>query len=196
MNFKKITWSQISTVLMVLFVAVYLYSARMKSWVIMGLMMIGFFKPDIPQIKPGEKNQPAPTMLVQNLSGKSIDLQQQKGKVVFVNFWATWCPPCLAELPSINSLYEKVKADTNIVFVMVDVDNDLANSTKFLKNKRYQLPVYGGDAAHVPNSLFGEGIPTTIVVDKKGDVVFRHLNRAKYDDEKFVQYITNLAAEQ
>lgn len=178
---------------MVLFVAAYLYSARMKSWVIMGLMMVGFFKPDVPQIKPGEKNQPAPSMLVQNVNGQSTDLQQLKGKIVFVNFWATWCPPCLAELPSINSLYEKVKADTNIVFLMVDVDNNIVNSTKFLRNKGYQLPVYGGDAAHVPNSLFDEGIPTTLVVDKKGDVVFRHLNRANYSDEEFTKFITDLA---
>lgn len=180
---------------MVIFLAVYLYSARMKSWLIMGLMMIGFFKPDIPKSKPGDKPEPAPAMLVQNTNGKTINLQQQKGKVVFINFWATWCPPCLAELPSINSLYEKVKADTNIVFVMVDVDNNLVKSSQFLKDKGYTFPVYGGDESHVPNSLFGEGIPTTLVVNKQGNVVFRHLNRAEYNDEKFVRYITNLAAQ-
>jgi thiol-disulfide isomerase/thioredoxin len=192
MNLKKITWSQISTVLMLLFVGAYLYSARMKSWLIMGLMMIGFFKPDIHQSKPGVKPEHAPAMLVQSIDGKLIDLQHQKGKVVFINFWATWCPPCLAELPSINTLYQKVKADTNIVFVTVDVDNNLAKSTQFLKDKGYTFPVYAGDEAHVPNSLFGEGIPTTLVVDKQGNIVFRHLNRANYADEEFIKFISDL----
>src|ERR1700753_3757033 len=101
---RKISISNILTVLFVLFVAAYLYSARVKRWVIMGLMLVGFFKPNIQQVKPGEKLPPAPAMVVQTIDGKTIDLQQQKGKVVFINFWATWCPPCLAEMPSVNDL--------------------------------------------------------------------------------------------
>src|SRR5437588_6658240 len=101
MIFKRITFDRILTVLLVMFVVAYLYSPRVKSWVIMGLMMVGFFKPDIP--KPGEKKVVAPQMQVQDINGRVIDLQQLKGKVVFINFWATWCPPCLAELPSINA---------------------------------------------------------------------------------------------
>ncbi|HJP64656.1 MAG TPA: hypothetical protein VJ844_14515, partial [Mucilaginibacter sp.] len=72
MNFRKITWSQISTVLMVVFVVAYLYSARMKSWLIMGLMMIGFFKPEIPKSRSGDKPEPAPAMLVQNTAGETF----------------------------------------------------------------------------------------------------------------------------
>ena len=177
---------------MVVFVVAYLYSARMKSWLIMGLMMIGFFKPEIPKSRSGDKPEPAPAMLVQNTAGETFDLQQQKGKVVFINFWATWCPPCLAELPSINTLYQKIKADTNIVFVTVDVDNNLVKSSQFLKDKGYTFPVYGGDESHVPNSLFGEGIPTTLVVDKQGNVVFRHLNRANYAGEEFIKFVSDL----
>lgn len=177
---------------MVIFLAVYLYSARMKSWLIMGLMMIGFFKPEIPKSRLSDKPEPVPAMLVQNTNGETFDLQQQKGKVVFINFWATWCPPCLAELPSINTLYQKVKADTNIVFVTVDVDNNLVKSNQFLKDKGYTFPVYGGDESHVPNNLFGEGIPTTLVVDKQGNIVFRHLNRANYNNEEFIKFITDL----
>ncbi len=157
----------------------------------MGLMMIGFFKPDIP--KPGEKPIPAPRMQVQDINGKITDLQQLKGKVVFVNFWATWCPPCLAELPSINALYQKVKSNPDIVFLTVDIDNNLQKSTQFLQNKGYTFTVYGGTPAQVPDKLYENGIPTTFVIDKKGNVVFSHFNRANYNDDKFEQFITALS---
>jgi thiol-disulfide isomerase/thioredoxin len=157
----------------------------------MGLMMLGFFKPDIP--KPGEKPMPAPQMQVQDINGRTTDLQQLKGKVVFINFWATWCPPCLAELPSINALYQKVKDNPNIVFITVDVDNNLQKSTQFLQNKGYTFAVYGGGPAQVTDKLYENGIPTTLVIDKKGNIVFSHFNRANYDDEKFERFLTGLS---
>lgn len=161
----------------------------------MGLMMLGFFKPDVPQIKPGDKLEPLPAMQVQTVDGKVLDLQQQKGKVIFINFWAAWCAPCLAEMPSVNALYKKVKNNPNIVFLAVDVDNDLPKSSKFLLNQGYQFPACGGDSAHVPDKLYGNGIPTTLVVDKKGNIVFTHFNRANYDNDEFEKFLTDLAKE-
>jgi thiol-disulfide isomerase/thioredoxin len=190
MSLRKITFDKILTALVVLFAAAVLISPRVKSWVIMGLMMIGFFKPDIP--KTGEKVIPAPAMEVQDVSGKITDLQQLKGKVVFINFWATWCPPCLAELPSINALYQKVKDNPNIVVLAVDIDNNLQKSTQFLQNKGYSFPAYGGSSAQVPDKLYENGIPTTLVVDKKGNIVFSHFNRANYDDDKFLRFMLEL----
>lgn len=156
----------------------------------MGMMMLGFFKPDIP--KAGEKSVPAPQMQVQDINGKVTDLQQLKGKVVFINFWATWCPPCLAELPSINALYQKVKNNPDIVFLAVDVDNNLQKSTQFLHNKGYSFNVFGGSAVQVTDRLYENGIPTTLVIDKKGNIVFNHFNRANYNDDKFLQFMLGL----
>lgn len=195
MNLKKITWSQISTVLLVVFAIAVLFSKRFKSWIIVGMMAVGFFKPNVPSLKDRPNLGPAPAMLARSINGNTVDLQQEKGKVVFVNFWATWCPPCLAEMPSINSLYQKVKNNPNIVFVTVDVDNDLQKSTRFAKDKGYDFPVYGGDSAHVPDKLYENGIPTTLVIDKKGNLVFTHFNRANYDDEKFEQFLSDLSKE-
>ncbi len=158
----------------------------------MGLMALGFFKPDIPPLKDRQNLNPAPAMLARSLQGNTVNLQQEKGKVIFVNFWATWCPPCLAELPSINGLYQKVKNNPNILFVTVDVDNNLEKSTQFIREKGYDLPVYGGDPIHVPDKLYENGIPTTLVIDKKGDVVFTHFNRANYDSDEFEQFIIGL----
>jgi len=156
----------------------------------MGMMLLGFFKPDIP--KAGEKIAPAPAIQVQDINGKITDLQQLKGKVVFINFWATWCPPCLAELPSINALYQKAKNNPDIVFLTIDIDNNLRKSTQFLQNKGYTFSVYGGSPNQVPDKLYENGIPTTLVIDKKGNIVFTHFNRANYDDDKFLQFMLSL----
>lgn len=187
--------SQITTALLLLFMAAYIHSAKVKSWVIMLFLMLGFFKPHVPVHKPGEKLISAPAFIVKDINGKTIDLLQQKGKVVFVNFWATWCPPCLAELPSVNNLYLKVKNNPNIVFLSVDADNDLLKSTKFLQKKGYQFPVYGGDMRGLPQSFYPEVIPTTVIVDKKGFIVFSHINRADYNDDKFYNYLVQLSSQ-
>ena len=159
----------------------------------MGLMLVGFFKPNIQQVKPGEKLPQAPALVVQSIDGKTIDLLQQKGRVVFINFWATWCPPCLAEMPSVNDLYLKVKDNPDIVFLSVDVDNKLSRSSQFMQKNGYQIPVYGGQLDGLPRNLYSGTIPTTLVIDKKGDVVFNEVNRANYNDQKFADYIIALS---
>ena len=99
MRLKKISFSDITTVLLTLVTLALIFSTRARTWAIVGLMSLGFYSPKIPVIKAGEKLMPAPAMIVQTIDGKTIDLQQQKGKVVFINFWATWCPTCRAEMP-------------------------------------------------------------------------------------------------
>jgi len=192
MKIKKTTLSQIFFVLMILFFLAYLDSPRMKSWVIKGFMMVGFFKPDIHEVKPGEKLYQAPPMIVEGVNAARIDLQQQKGKVLFINFWATWCPPCLAELSAINDFYLKVKDNPDIVFISIDIDNYLEKSVPFVVQKGYSFPVYITDTKALPPQFYSGTIPTTLVIDKKGFVVFNHINRANYDDEKFVDYVIGL----
>jgi thiol-disulfide isomerase/thioredoxin len=195
MKIRKITLSDVFTILLVMFTIAVLLSARVKSWIIMGLMAIGFYNPQIPVIKPGEKLMPAPAIVMQNTQGTITSLDQHRGKVVFINFWATWCPPCLAELPSVNNLYLRVKNNPNIVFMTVDVDNNLPKSSQFLKDRGYQLPVYSANLNGLPTDFYSGTIPTTVVINKRGLVVFNHANKASYDDPKFADFITKLSKE-
>jgi len=192
MRLKKVTLSDIVTIVLTLITAALIFSIRARTWAMMGLMSLGFYSPKIPVIKPGEKLMPAPAMVVQTLDGKTVDLQQQKGKVVFINFWATWCPPCLAEMPSVNDFYKKVKDDPNIIFLSVDVDNRLSNSLAFMKKNGYQLPVYGGSLDGLPATFYSGTIPTTLVIDKRGLVVFNHAGKASYDGDEFARFVTEL----
>ena len=193
MRLKKISFSDITTVLFTLVTLALIFSTKARTWAIVGLMSLGFYSPKIPVIKAGEKLMPAPAMIVQTIDGKIIDLQQQKGKVVFINFWATWCPPCRAEMPSVNAFYERVKNNPNIVFLSVDVDNKLNNSSAFMKNGGYQIPVYGGNLDGLPGPLYSGSVPTTLVIDKRGLVVFHHTGQANYDSDKFIFFVLGLA---
>lgn len=104
--------------------------------------------------------------------GKTVSLSDLKGKVVFLNFWATWCPPCIAEMPSINKLKQSFKDQDDIVFLLVDVDNNLKKSTEFMRKKNYDLPVYV-PAGAIPSAYLEGAIPTTVILDKKGEIIAR-----------------------
>ncbi|PUV24599.1 TlpA family protein disulfide reductase [Sphingobacterium athyrii] len=104
-----------------------------------------------------------------NEDGESISTMDLKGKVVFINFWATWCPPCIKELPSINDLKKQYERNKNIVFLMVDVDADLEKSVSFMKDNKYDLTVYMPETP-IPPTFLGNSIPTTVILGKDGKI--------------------------
>jgi thiol-disulfide isomerase/thioredoxin len=162
-----------------------------KALLIRGLMTIGFFKADVTLQAPAVPV--VADIAFQNAAGKSINLSQLKGKVVFLNFWATWCPPCRAEMPSINTLYQKLKADSNIVFLMVDADSQLANAAQFMAKYAYNLPLYQV-TSDVPQSIYSGSLPTTVIFNKAGELVFKHDGMANYDSGEVEEFLTKLAS--
>jgi len=96
-----------------------------------------------------------------------IALSDLKGKVVFINFWATWCPPCIREMPSIDQLKKRYKNNPNIVFLLVDVDSSLDKSQKFMRDNKLDLPVHIPNGK-IPSEFLGRSIPTTVILDKEG----------------------------
>ncbi len=137
----------------------------------------------------------APDFTMKNLDGKEVSLKDYRGKKVMLNFWATWCPPCIAEMPSISKLYNRFKDNKNVVFLMVDVDGNTKKSTRFMEKKNYSLPVYT-PASAIPSSILDGSIPTTLIVDKKGKIVFKHTGGADYGNEKLIKFLDDLAKHQ
>lgn len=125
---------------------------------------------------------------------KEIKVADLKGKVVFINFWATWCPPCIEEMPSIAALKKKFKDNPNIVFLMVDVDNNLAKSKKFMAKQKLDLPVHV-PYSQIPSNYLGNSIPTTVILDKKGEIVVRTEGARDYNAPKLVAAIEALVLE-
>lgn len=165
---------------------------KAKAFVIRSMMAVGFYQPKLPS--PTNTGTLVPDLIFKDSTGKVIRLVDEKGKVVFIDLWATWCPYCIAEMPGINELYLKLKTNPNIVFVMVDVDNDFSKSLPFMAKHQYNLPVHSQVGA-MPSDLADGTIPTTLVVDKAGRLVYRHVGSADYSNPKMLDYLNQLAAE-
>jgi thiol-disulfide isomerase/thioredoxin len=126
------------------------------------------------------------------LDGQTLDFEDLRGKVVFINFWATWCAPCIAEMPSIQNLYEVFEDDPNVVFVMINVESKRAKARKFISKKEYTFPVYYPNATRIPAVYSSDGIPATYVINKEGYLVYQKIGMASYDGENFIDFIKNL----
>lgn len=128
-----------------------------------------------------------PSFSLVNDKGQVLDLAQFKGKRVFVNLWATWCPPCRAEIPSIQKLY--AKTDKNkAVFVMLSLDNNFEKAKEFAAKTEMGLPVYY-PAASLPALFTTEGIPVTFIFNEKGELIHRQEGGSDYDTKHFADLL-------
>lgn len=177
-------------ILLLSFLLLIVFVPSAKAFMLRGLMEIGLFK-------PGSANKvvaPAADLSgirFKDINGKVVDLASLKGKVVFLNFWATWCPPCLAEMPSINKLHAQFKDDPDFVFLLIDADSELVKAQQFMTKKKYDIPVYE-TASNIPKQLFKGSLPTTIVFDKQGRIAFNEEGAANYAHKKFVEFMLQL----
>ncbi|MCX2582265.1 TlpA family protein disulfide reductase [Pedobacter sp. MR22-3] len=160
-----------------------------KAFLLRSLMTIGFYTPD--PVKTVSLASDLDGIKFKDIKGKLVDLGDLKGKVIFLNFWATWCPPCRAEMPSLHKLFTQFKNDKNVVFIFVDADGDLKKSAKFIADRQYELPVYAF-ASEIPKQVFESALPTTVIFDRQGRLSFRHEGMANYNDQKFVDFINKL----
>ncbi|MBC9913377.1 TlpA family protein disulfide reductase [Chitinophaga varians] len=163
-----------------------------RVWFLQQLMKTGLFQPAVP--KTDADAWPAPEILFRDAAGAPVALSSLKGKVVFINFWATWCPPCRAEMPSVDRLYRQWKDNAGIVFLIVDADSEPEKAAAFMRDNGYQLPV-AFLAGNVPQNVYSGTLPTTLIIDKAGRIVFRETGVADYGSRRMEQYIQQLLAE-
>jgi len=124
---------------------------------------------------PIEKASPAPGWELQDLDGKTVRLSDFKGKVVILDFWATWCPPCRAEIPGLIELQKKYQAQ-GLAIVGVSVDQASSDTVKsFVQEMGMNYPVVLADTKVVTAYGGIAGLPTTFVIDRTGRIVKQHL---------------------
>lgn len=112
--------------------------------------------------------------------GDAHKLSQYKGKWVLVNFWATWCPPCIAEMPAFEKLYQDYKNDVVFLFVAND---DPKKVKKFITDKNYSHPVYY-QLTEAPKEMLSNSLPTTYIINKQGDIVVDKTGAADWNSGK------------
>ena len=125
--------------------------------------------------------QAAPAWTLKDLDGKSVSLADFKGKVVVLDIWATWCPPCRAEIPHFVELQNEWK-DKDVTIVGMSLDSTgAADVAKFAQDNGMNYPIIMGDEATATAYGADQGIPTTVVIDKKGNIVATHLGLTDKD---------------
>lgn len=129
---------------------------------------------------------------IQTLDGKVMELSELKEKVIFLNEWATWCAPCIAEMPGIQDLYDKIGDHENIAFVMLSLDHDMKKVNRYINKKAYTFPIFT-PASDVPVEFQSKSIPTTYVISQEGKIVSKTVGMAKYNTDKFESFMLDLA---
>lgn len=138
----------------------------------------GIFYLGMGGVRPGkasaqENGQLAPDITVQQLDGTEIKLSDLRGKPVFLNFWATWCPPCVGEMPHFEALYPKYQNQIQFLAVSQDAKKEAADS--FIANKGYTFPV-AWDAGQKAGQTYGvQAIPTSVLIDAEGKIIDIHV---------------------
>ncbi len=119
--------------------------------------------------------KPAPDFVLVSLAGDSVQLSRLKGKVVILDFWATWCGPCVSELPNLVKLYERYTGNPNVLFFSIDVNEPAATILPFMKKNGYSFNVLLGNETSVSKAYDVGGIPTKFLIDRNGKIQFKHI---------------------
>jgi len=142
----------------------------------------------------GEKyiGQPAPDFTLADMQGQQVTLAQLRGKVVLLNFWATWCPPCREEMPSMERLHQQFK-DQGLVMLAVNVEqNGYQAVSNFLDRTPYSFSILLDDKADVQNLYHVYRFPETFLIDRNGNVVEKLTGGRDWMSESLVKKINFL----
>jgi thiol-disulfide isomerase/thioredoxin len=181
--------NKIGNLALVAAIAVLLFSGDAKSWLLRQMISVGLFKAEVPN-ESAEENQNTTFSFI-DADGRLSSTADLNGKVVFINFWASWCPPCRAEMPSLHALYEKLKDDDRVVFLFINEDDDIDKANVYLNRNGYSMPVIRRNG-QVPEEIFTGTLPTTIVLNRKGQIVLREEGLANYNTDEFVEQLKAL----
>ena len=177
---------------------------RRKGWLLaIGLicawgLFLAFFGPERPRTDlspPALEPQPPRNVAdyawtLEGLDGKPVDFGRYRGRAVFLNLWATWCPPCLDELPSIANLAANPRLK-DVAFLCVSTDEDPEELRRFVAGHPWKLPVVR--ATSLPLAYQSDGLPATFLIAPDGRIVATHAGPARWDAPDVVDLLERLS---
>lgn len=187
MNFLKKKWT--SLIFIALFALLIIPQTRMPIQIFFQRLMS--YSPSEIDLKERETLKDYDWSLSDLTSGR-INFSRSKGKVLIVNFWATWCPPCRAEMPDLHELYNSYGDRVDFYFISSEKPETIQY---FLKKKDYNLPVFI-QTGPAPLLLEISSLPTTFIISKGGEIVVRKSGAAKWNSKKIRFLIDELIEEE
>jgi len=136
----------------------------------------------------------APDFVAQTLTGQAVNLSAQRGKVVFLNLWTTWCPPCREEMPAMQALSKKF-SDEDFVILAVSEDDGVPAVKKFVDEMRLDFPVLIDSTGAVGRRYGITGYPETFLIDREGKQVARFIGPRDWRDPAFERDLRTLIDE-
>ncbi|HBY66983.1 MAG TPA: thiol-disulfide oxidoreductase [Flavobacteriaceae bacterium] len=126
-----------------------------------------------------------------SLEKERVDFTSSEGKVVLLNFWATWCPPCIAEMPSLQKLYDEYGDRVDFYLVTSEKPETVQ---RFMEKKGYTFPIYI-QQTKAPEILFSQSLPTTYLISKEGKIVIKETGAADWNSKKTKEIIDRLLSQ-
>ncbi|MFP4560738.1 MAG: TlpA family protein disulfide reductase [Thiohalorhabdus sp.] len=148
-------------------------------------------------MSPMEDRPEAPKIELQDLDGESRSLDDLRGKVVLVNFWATWCPPCREEMPSMQRLYEDLE-DRDFEILAVNVGEQESTVFSFTQGEletEITFPILLDSGGELIEQYPVQGLPTTFLVDREGRLAYKAMGGRDMAQPEFKEYILELLEE-
>ncbi len=127
----------------------------------------------------------------QDMNKKTVSLEQLKGNVIFLNFWATWCPPCIAEMPSIQKLHESYGDKIKMILISQE---DPETIKAFLEKNQYSMPTYILTGP-IPEIFQSKSIPSTFLISPEGQLILKKKGAAKWNSKKVTKLLDKMIAE-
>lgn len=160
------------------------------GWMQQGILATGLFQADTVWAEE-EAETASYDMALRSLDGEPAHMESFRGRTIFLNLWATWCAPCLAEMPYIQKLYEDV-GDEGIVFITISTDEEADVARQYIEAKGYTFPVYRVDGP-MPALYRSPTLPTTWVISPEGKLATVHAGMANYNTRGFKRFLRSLA---
>ena len=148
-------------------------------------------KPDIDNIVINKNAKNYEEIVFKDLEQKDIDLANYKGKLLILNFWATWCAPCREEMPSLDVLQSDIRFNNLKIFPINIGQEDSLKSVSFFKELKIEnLNIYFDPTINLAKKFALRGVPTTIFFNKEGKEFARIIGSIDFSDEKFIEWLS------
>jgi peroxiredoxin len=181
MDMQKINYRPVVLVFLMITSALILLLLNQKSL---------FFKSE--KQEPLAIGLPAPDFTFPGLDGKMVSLSDYRGKVVLVNIWATWCPPCVEEMPSMEKLYQKLKGkDFEILAVSID-SLEAKVVAPFMKKHKLTFPALIDSSGTIRKTYRATGIPESFIIDKNGILIEKIIGPRDWTRPAILSFLSNL----